>query len=275
MKKHKRTPGARQRITTMDMNHLITATRLEAHADPLPGSPEEPRLALPDAEPDHLAHDLPAPLSSEEHIPEAQPGSPPVAAVPAVAMDGIAAQDLLLPLEERIRKLEEALATLQDTQRLESRVAEQVTGRITKELGPAVGVDPTAGLLEIGKRLVGAAVAGPRLISPRPAGKKPGWLLTELVAEARVIGRMYVDPRYQMTWVGRLLPVALLIGFLWADWVLLLIPLVNLLLNVWGIGWVLIRATQLLLAYAMFKLLSYEARRYRETSPDLPPSLRL
>ena len=30
----------------------------------------------------------------------------------------------------------------------------------------------------------------------------------------------------------------------------------------------------LALAYLLFKLLSYEARRYRETAPDLPPGLR-
>jgi hypothetical protein len=31
----------------------------------------------------------------------------------------------------------------------------------------------------------------------------------------------------------------------------------------------------LLLLYSMFKILGHEARRYRETAPDLPPSLRL
>ena len=40
-------------------------------------------------------------------------------------------------------------------------------------------------------------------------------------------------------------------------------------------GMIIDKAADLILAYFLFKLLSHEARRYRETAPDLPPSLRL
>ena len=35
------------------------------------------------------------------------------------------------------------------------------------------------------------------------------------------------------------------------------------------------KVLQLVIAFVLFKVLAHEARRYRETSPDLPPSLRL
>ena len=39
--------------------------------------------------------------------------------------------------------------------------------------------------------------------------------------------------------------------------------------------WLLTVPVDLLTLYGLFKILSHEARRYRETAPDLPPSLRL
>ena len=41
------------------------------------------------------------------------------------------------------------------------------------------------------------------------------------------------------------------------------------------IGFLLDRAIFLVLAYALFKVLTREATRYRMTSPDIPPSMRL
>jgi hypothetical protein len=39
--------------------------------------------------------------------------------------------------------------------------------------------------------------------------------------------------------------------------------------------WVLTVPVDAVLLYSMFKILGHEARRYRETAPDLPPNLRL
>jgi hypothetical protein len=41
------------------------------------------------------------------------------------------------------------------------------------------------------------------------------------------------------------------------------------------LGDLLVKLVDLLLAFMLFKWLGHEARRYRQTSPDLPPSLRL
>jgi hypothetical protein len=216
---------------------------------------------------------MPVLASAEEN--SAHVVSPASASLPVGVL---APEALLSPLEERVRKLEAALAELQDTNQLETRVVARVSDQIAKELAPAAGASPQAGLAELGKRLVVAAapMLPPRTLGPRPSGKRPGWLLMEILAEARVIPRMYFDPRYHMTWVGRLVPLALLIAFLGAKYVIALIPILGvLLLSIPVFNDLLIKAVELVFAFALFKVLSQEARRYRETSPDLPASLRL
>jgi hypothetical protein len=165
-----------------------------------------------------------------------------------------------LTLEERVRRLEVALAVLQDTRRPEPHLADKVTGHITREPASTVAAE---------------LPPGPRLATPRPPGKGAGWLFKEMLAEARVIPRMYFDPRYRMTWLGRFGPLVLVLAFFFAHYVVLLIPLLNLLLSVPILGAAVVMVAQLVIAFALFKLLAHEARRYRETSPDLPPSLRL
>ena len=93
-----------------------------------------------------------------------------------------------------------------------------------------------------------------------------------MFAEARAIPRMYFDPRYRMTWVGRVLPIVLLVAFFFPDYALAIFPLVGPLLAKISL---LVKVVELLIAYVLFKVLAHEARRYRETSPDIPPSMRL
>jgi hypothetical protein len=90
------------------------------------------------------------------------------------------------------------------------------------------------------------------------------WL--DWLAEVRAIHRMFVDPRYSMSWTGRIVPLILVVLFVFPYyWV----PFATLL------GWIIERPVQLLVAYILVKTLQWEARRYRETAPDLPASLRL
>jgi hypothetical protein len=117
------------------------------------------------------------------------------------------------------------------------------------------------GLLEAGKRLLGSAPAQMR-------AARRAWLFWDALAEARAIFRMYVDPRYRLSWSGRVVPPVLLVAFVTTGW---WVPLTA----VPGVGWVVRRAVELVLGFVLFKVLGYEARRYRETAPDLPPSLRL
>jgi hypothetical protein len=79
---------------------------------------------------------------------------------------------------------------------------------------------------------------------------------------------MFVDPRYRLSWFGRVVPIVLTAAIATSHWWVIgsSIPL---------FGSVLDKAVDLVLAFALFKVLGHEARRYRETSPDLPPHLRL
>jgi hypothetical protein len=179
-------------------------------------------------------------------------------------------------LEERVRRLEEAVAPLQDTHALEERVAERVAARVA----PAGenGVRASAGLLlEAGRHLLPAAAAlaepAPAALPPaQPAGPalRPPWLLFDVYAEARAAVRMYLDPRFRLTWQARLLPPILLAAIA-TSWIWL--PGTAVLPGV--VSTLIMKAVDLLLALVLFKVLHREVTRYRNSSPDLPPSLRL
>jgi hypothetical protein len=95
-----------------------------------------------------------------------------------------------------------------------------------------------------------------------PVPLRRSWLITETLTEARVILRMYLDPRYRLSWTGRVVPLVLLALFFTTGFWL---PLF----------WPVQRMVELLITFVFFKVLGHEARRYRETAPDLPPTLRL
>lgn len=80
---------------------------------------------------------------------------------------------------------------------------------------------------------------------------------------------MFVDPRYQLPWTARVLPLVMLAAILTSKYWIpgSSIPILG--------DWLLVKLINLLLAFVLFKWLGHEARRYRRTSPDLPPSLRL
>jgi hypothetical protein len=189
------------------------------------------------------------------------------------------------PLEERVRHLEEAVAVLQDTRALEERVVERVTAKVAPT--PANGVRDSAGLLlEAGRQILPGAVAvlasaarpdeaatPPPTPAPAPPPRRP-WLLWDIYAELRAIVRMYLDPRFRLTWSARLGPLILL-SALATSW--LWLPGVSLLnkVSVDILGTLCVKVVDLLLAFVLFKIVHGEVTRYRTTSPDLPPSLRL
>ncbi len=127
----------------------------------------------------------------------------------------------------------------------------------------------------VGKRLSApshpAASPPPKpdaLASMVPPGVRRSWFFFDALTEVRSMYWMYFDPRYRLSWFGRLGPlviVALIVtSYFWMPGTSL--PFLGLILD---------KAADLILAYVLFKLLSHEARRYRETAPDLPRSLRL
>src|SRR5205085_1303763 len=79
------------------------------------------------------------------------------------------------------------------------------------------------------------------------------WLPFELLSEMRAMLRMYLDPRYRLTWQTRVLPAVFLFG-MFLSWLLISgIPVVGFLFD---------RILFLVLAYMLFKVLMREATRH-------------
>jgi hypothetical protein len=182
-------------------------------------------------------------------------------------------------LEERVAQLEQQIAALQDTRALEERVVERVTAQVQ----PATGVRESAGLLlQAGRHLLPAAVSVLAEGAAPPAAPAPSaaptplrrrWLLHDLYADVRAIVRLYLDPRFRLTWQARLAPLillpAIILSWYWLPGTGLLSALP------FNIDRLYDKIVDLLLAFVLFHVLHREATRYRATSPDLPPSLRL
>jgi hypothetical protein len=169
---------------------------------------------------------------------------------------------MALSLEQRVRLLEEAVMLLQDRRPSEPRPA---------EARPMPPPPPTAIRLDIGKSppLATAVPASAPSIAPSVIRSSVLWLLWDTWAEARAIVRMFIDPRYNLPWAARSLPLVLLAAILTSKyWVpFASVPFLG--------DWLLVKLVDLFLAFLLFKWLGHEARRYRQTSPDLPAKLRL
>jgi hypothetical protein len=206
------------------------------------------------------------------------PGNLPVAH-PTAPVAAVAPEVQLGSLEERIRKLEGLLMQLQHLQ-AHDRVAQQASTQFQQAPPPQTQQTPqqpsgdssgpsvlgqARALFEVGRHLMPELPPG---IAP-PASRR--WLIWEMIAELRAMVYMYVDPRYRMPWYGYILPPALFVAYLFSKyWV----PFASLLDDI-HLRWVLTVPVDVVLLYSIFKILGHEARRYRETAPDLPPSLRL
>ncbi len=182
----------------------------------------------------------PAPLA----VPATAPAVPPVA-VPAP--NGPPES-----LDERLRRLETVLGKLAES----PPAAQQVTPR-----PPAPVPAPPGGRRWMPRLLTTlfAAAAEPSVFS-QPEARSP-WLLFDIVVELRSMLHMFGDPRYRLTWPGRLVPaIMLVLIFTTTFWLpgSSTLPFLE-------------KGVVLILAYFLFKTLSREARRYRETIPQTPP----
>jgi hypothetical protein len=244
-------PVASEPTSTDSSSPLLEPSRQLAPAGPAPDDPPPPIFDLA------LAPSVAQPVALAVPAPE-----------PALAT-----------LVERVERLEEALKQVQNLQGIEQRVAERVVTQPKREKpAPAESGSPVlakaAALLDAGKHLIPSLVRqdAPPAPAPPPPQAHPEshrmWLLWEAIAEARAIVRMYVDPRWSLSWMGRTVPPLLLVAFLlihyWMPFAI--VPIV---------GPIVEKAGELVIGFLLFKVLGHEARRYRATAPDLPPSLRL
>jgi hypothetical protein len=174
-------------------------------------------------------------------------------------------------LEERVRSLEETVAALKDTRKLEDRLVERVTRRVERKQPASAIQAPTAALANAGKHLVPVAVAAVQAQANAADAQisQPGspWLIVDIYSELRAMLRMFLDARYRvfyMTWQTKVFPPVLL-GIMVLCWLWLAsLPLGFL-------STILDKMVELLLAFFLYKVLSREARRYRELKPLMQP----
>ena len=165
-------------------------------------------------------------------------------------------------LDERLVRLEQALEKLQQ-------IEERLALRAPEPAPPPVTGGPTL-LGGAASLLSGAALLVPASLGGRSAKAPPPGSFADIIAELRASYLMFVDPRYNLTWLGRIAPLVLLLMFLLPKW---WVPLNWLLPD--PFQWLYLSIGQLLASFFLFKVVVHEARRYRATAPDLPPSLRI
>jgi hypothetical protein len=175
----------------------------------------------------------------------------------------------LSALKQRVDRLEGAVATLQDTHELEDRVVERVEDRLAQRPLPLLA--PVAPLVIETSRNLPLQVVSSEARTHSESGRstwRSAWFLYDTYADLRAMLHMYFDPRYRMSWKMRVLPIVILVAIFTSTWWApgTMIPIVGGIAN---------KLIDLVLAFILIKILTHEARRYRETAPDLPPSLRL
>jgi hypothetical protein len=175
------------------------------------------------------------------------------------------------PLEQRVRRLEDAVATLQDTRPLEERIVERVSRRLNRNLAQTVQasgtvVSPGRQLLPAALDLIRNKAAEAERRSHAPSGNlsRP-WLVFDAYAELRTMVWMFLDSRYRPTWAARIAPLALL-ALIMTSWIWLpgtaIFPT--------SLMTIIDKTVDIALAFLAFKILHREARRYRELVADLP-----
>jgi general stress protein CsbA len=159
-----------------------------------------------------------------------------------------------LSLEERVRRLEDIIASIQAAS--------------PEPMGPShrAAEEPVGSAGIVAAPLTTTAIKEPDPVPPSPlrtllAARAEPWLLFEIIAEVRAIAGMFFDPRYRMRWLTRMLTIVLIAAIVLCRMWIGSVPL---------IGWLLDLILFPLLLYVLFKVLSREATRYRSASADLP-----
>jgi hypothetical protein len=184
-------------------------------------------------------------------------------------------------LEQRVQRLEDAVAALQDTTLMEDRITDRLLGRMNRKLGR----DATA-IKSAERHTAAPAPADPptpaapeTAVEPPPAPPPPpkrSWVILEVFRDVRTMFAMFFDSRFRTSWSAffalMLLAYVLVSHYLWDLWSG--IPLLGLLsgaMKITFVGALLDKAVGLLVALYAFKVLGREMVRYREVISSPPP----
>jgi hypothetical protein len=114
--------------------------------------------------------------------------------------------------------------------------------------------------------------------SPPPRSGWRSWFVIQSLRQGlnnfRLFVRMYVDPRYHMTLLGRLVPLAFLFFLVFSDWDWRVFQIIF----AWNLipvfGPIINKLLLVLFAWVTVRVLGREMRRYQDTIPDVPEALR-
>ncbi len=140
---------------------------------------------------------------------------------------------LVASLEQRVQRLEEAVTALQEKKAAEQPLVKAGPPPI-EDVPPSRQNDPPI----------------------TPVLPRHPWLLIDIISEARTMVRMFFDIHYRMAWYTRVSVIIILVLILISGLFLGWLPL--------GIGFVLVKIFDLVMAFIAYKILSREARRYRD-----------
>src|SRR5262249_32160740 len=123
-------------------------------------------------------------------------------------------------LEQRVHRLEDAVAALQDTHLMEDRIIDRVVHRLNR--GPA---KDATGIVDAERRTTapppsphGPAPEPPAAGLPQPSlSVKPGWLFVEVFSELRAMIGMFFDYRFRPAW-GAYVSIIVIIAVLVSHW---------------------------------------------------------
>jgi hypothetical protein len=160
-------------------------------------------------------------------------------------------------LEQRVQRLEDAVASLQDTRPLEERISERVAARFQLRPGPPP---------DVADKVV-TSLPPPPVPNPLPSAAGPppasvlaphSWLLFDVLTELRAMVRMFFDVRYNVAWTTRLTVIVLAVLLALSEFWLKFLPCAS----IWLVGEVLDKLVVVALAFLIYKALSREAQRY-------------
>lgn len=178
-------------------------------------------------------------------------------------------------LELRVRRLEDAVASLQDTRLLEERILDRLQRQSRPEAKTSPAGDSNTHIIAADPLplAVGSPPAAPpptpNELSPStlfpPLGGegkkgevvKEAWLVVEIFRDLSAMFRMFFDMRYRVAWFARILTFIMVPLLLLASW---WVPFAS----VPFVGGIWSNAVVVLLSFFLFKVLSREARRYQQ-----------
>lgn len=177
-------------------------------------------------------------------------------------------------VDERLRRLEAALAAIQDTKLMEDRLLERVVHRIDQsQANGTADSAATAAMLDAGAKLLPGAMRrfGAQLNAATSPSAAPStgifsaksWLITDLIQEIRTFFVMFLDHRYRTSWVSRIVPIAAFVVFV-LSWIFMhgTVPFLGSLFDY---------VLDFFLIVIVYKTLQREAERYRAVIPPTSP----